>query len=293
MNHLERALDHQNHLGKYLTVLFVVFIGCFISFIPIAGIVDHYENTENVTLNQNLDLALGIFPFAISVLLMVFMIKRMHQRSIAEIMNGTKLIRWKKVFFSFIICAILFSFSFILEYWINKENFIFQFEWNTWIPLLFISFLFVPIVVAFEEISLRGYLAQGIGAWTRNRWLVIVITGTISILLNYNSNVKEFGFWLTMSVYLLGGLGYSLISVLDDGIESVIGIRTAFLLFHFLFVTDDSVPFQTPAMFKTLESTMEFSDVLFLMLFLGTLLLILYRKYRWDFSVLNQKIKYS
>jgi membrane protease YdiL (CAAX protease family) len=53
----------------------------------------------------------------------------------------------------------------------------------TGIPLAMLQFL--PLQTTFEELMIRGYLAQGIGAWTKTRWMVIVISITFAVILKH------------------------------------------------------------------------------------------------------------
>ena len=307
MKHLERALEHRDQWWKYpLTFLIAFPVGNLIGYIPLLGVVFYYYITQGIypkndildllsqyPISQNSILVLLLFPFVVSAIIMIVMVKRLHKISIKEIINGTKSIRWNKLFFSAVVWTVLMAIPLIYSYWGDKENFVFQFKWDTWLSLLVISILLMSIQTTFEEVIFRGYLAQGIGIWTRSRWLVILIPGiAFGLMHSFNPEVQKFGFWSVMPQYILFGLIFGLISVLDDGIECAIGAHTANNIFISLFVTYDSSALKTPAMFKVIEINPK-ADLIFIIITFVIFLLILHIAYKWDFSILNRKIKCS
>ena len=303
MKHLERALDRQNQWWKYIvTFLFSFAGGNLIGSLPLLGVILYYEtqgilsNPDNLLdfsvypISQNLNLALLLLPFAVNLILIALIAKRMHRRSINEIINGTKSIRWSKIFFSAIVWTTLMGSSLIYSYLVDKENFVFQLEWSTWLPLLVVSLLLIPFQTTFEEVLFRGYFAQGIGVWTGSRWLAILIPGIVfGLLHSANPEVKEFGFWIAMPQYVLFGLLFGLISVLDDGIECAMGAHAANNIFLSLFLTHDHAAFQTPSAFKVLKLNSEL-DLIFTVIIFLIFLFILHRAYQWNFSILNKRI---
>ena len=61
---------------------------------------------------------------------------------------------------------------------------------------------------------------QGIGAWTKSRWFTLILTSVMfGLMHSFNPEIKAYGFWLTMPQYILFGLLFGIITVLDDGIE--------------------------------------------------------------------------
>ena len=303
MKHLERAFDNQNQWWKYLATFLFSFVGgLLISTLVPLGVILYYKNQgipanlkspldlSVYSIDQNLNLGIVLLPFAISLILIAVMARQMHKRSITEIVNGTQSIRWNKFFFSAILWIALMSIAMVYSYLSNEENFVFQFQWSEWLPLLAISLLLIPLQATFEEVLFRGYFAQGIGAWTSSRWLAIIIPGiAFGLLHSANPEVKEFGFWLAMPQYVLFGLLFGLISALDDGIECAMGAHTANNVFLSLLLTHDHAAFQTPSVFKILELNPE-SDLIFTVILFGLFLFILYRVYKWDFSIVNKKI---
>jgi membrane protease YdiL (CAAX protease family) len=121
--------------------------------------------------------------------------------------------------------------------------------------------------------------------------LVILIPASLFALLHsFNPEVEEFGFWAAMPQYLIFGLLFGIIAVLDDGIELAIGMHTANNLLGSLLVTFKSSTLRTDAVFEQLNiNPME--DTL-AVLAAGVIAVIYFTyRYKWKFNVLNRKIE--
>jgi hypothetical protein len=65
-----------------------------------------------------------------------------------------------------------------------------------------------------------------------------------------NPEVKEYGFLTMMPQYILFGLIFGIITILDDGIEAAIGAHTANNAFLCIMVTSKSSALQTAALYE-------------------------------------------
>ncbi len=276
MKHLERALDGQNQFWKYLVNFLAAFIGGnLVGYIPLFIVIivktieaggaitpnpDNYADLTVFGISANLSLFLMMLPLVAGLFTCIALLRPLHNRSFAEVANGTKQIRWQRVFTGFGIWFLLYTLYLGISYAFNPDNFVFQFKISTFIPLLLISIFIIPLQTTFEELMFRGYLGQGIGAWTRNRWLVMIIPALLfGLMHSANPEVKEYGFWVTMPQYILFGLVFGLTTVLDDGIEISMGVHAANNIFAALFITNKSSVLQTPAVFnqQTVDAKME------------------------------------
>ncbi|MCE5331279.1 MAG: CPBP family intramembrane metalloprotease [Bacteroidales bacterium] len=306
MKHLERALDGQNQFWKYLVNFLAAFIGGnLVGSIPLFIVIivktieaggaitpnpDNYADLTVFGISANLSLFLMMLPLVAGLFTCIALLRPLHNRSFAEVANGTKQIRWQRVFTGFGIWFLLYTLYLGISYAFNPDNFVFQFKISTFIPLLLISIFIIPLQTTFEELMFRGYLGQGIGAWTRNRWLVMTIPALLfGLMHSANPEVKEYGFWVTMPQYILFGLVFGLTTVLDDGIEISMGVHAANNIFAALFITNKSSVLQTPAVFNqlTVDAKMETLALLFMSVVLIVALTIIYK---WDFKVLNKKV---
>ncbi len=305
MNHLEQTLDEQNHVWKYILLFLIGFlIIAFIGALPQLAIFMHIHqkygiiiNTINDLVHYGIDfnaiLTLNIFPFLIGLLILFILIKKLHGRSYSEVINGTHKIRWEHFFFSFAIWFFLMTLYLLIKYIIFPQNFIPQFQPDKFIILLIIVLLLLPFQTIYEEVMFRGYLMQGFASWTNNRLLPIIFTALIFGLLHiFNPEISEYGFWYVMPQYIIFGLLFGLITILDDGIETAMGAHTANNIFLCLIVTSEGSALQTYALLQEINIKISVIDNIELLIMGTIFIIILNFKYKWKFSVLNKKVKH-
>ncbi len=309
MKHLECARGNrkQNQWWKYLANIFISFAASnTIGIIPFAIVLIIYaiKNMDTIPLTpenimnfsalgipQNLILASMLFAFVIALVALIFFFKPFHKRTYQQVINGTNKIRWKHFFIGLSVWLAISALGLGLDLWLNPSNYVLQFDLSTFIPLVIITILLIPIQTTYEEITFRGYLAQGVAAYTTNRWWTIIIPGIgFGLLHAFNPEIAQHGFWLMMPQYIFFGLFFGLVTVLDDGIETAMGIHAANNMFICLFTTNSSSALQTPAVFNVTEVDPVGSGVS-LLIFSFVALIILWRIYKWNFSVLNKKIE--
>ncbi|MBP6455331.1 MAG: CPBP family intramembrane metalloprotease [Chitinophagaceae bacterium] len=306
MRFLENALGAKNEFWRYLILILASFLGgqllgavpLMITVFPklISGAVDYNAismssiDFKQFGISKNLGFVLMMLPFVTSIIIFYFLVKPIHSRSIQEVINGRHYIRWKRFFSAFIIWFTIMSIMLLIDFLLHPTNFKFQFSASTFFTLLFLSAILIPLQTAYEEILFRGYLTQGIGRWFKNRYLAILIPGVLFGLLHIaNPEITAHGFWLAMPQYVLFGLLFGLISVLDDGIELSMGAHAANNFFLSVFLTNASSALQTDALI--IQSNVNAGYDLMLFVIIAILFMyILARIYKWNFSILNKKI---
>jgi membrane protease YdiL (CAAX protease family) len=305
--YLESVLGKDNSFRKYI----VVIMGSLFSMWLIGGIImavavviyirregnfspemlGNIKNLYDLGLPDNFVYTLTLFPFVIGLITSWLLVEKMHGRTFAMTVNGRENIRWNHVFTGF---SFWFLMMFILggiSYFSHPDNFNLQFDSDKFITLLVVSLLLIPVQTTFEEYIFRGYLAQGVAAWTKNRWLVICVPALLFGLMHFsNTEVTKHGFWAMMPEYIIFGLFFGLIAVMDDGIELPIGIHAANNLFVCLFVTNEAASLRTPAIFSQVTID-KLAEVIGLVIVISIAVLFFYRKYKWDFAILNEKIR--
>ncbi len=307
MKHLERALDGQNQFWKYLVNIVGVFIGTnIIGAIPLMVVIafkvaqsggtlsSNPENSVDFSvygIPQNLAFCLMMFPFVLSLVTTVLLLKPLHKRMFSEVINGTKQIRWKRFFTAFGVWFVIAVVYFAIDYTLNPVTYNFQFDASKFILLLLLSLILIPIQTSYEELVFRGYLAQGIAAWTKNRWLTILIPSLLFGLMHaFNPEVKEYGFWVAMPQYVFFGLLFGFITILDDGIELAMGSHAANNMFLCLFITNKSSVLQTPAVFE--QTKINPNKETIVLIIMGVLVALIFSKiYKWNFTILNKRVE--
>ncbi|MDR1594974.1 MAG: CPBP family intramembrane metalloprotease [Prevotellaceae bacterium] len=310
MQYLENILGKDNSFWKYIVVILVTIIaisligGMFTGIALVVALLSrggdfspetfsNIKNLYDLGLSENFILVVNLIPFVVGLIALWLLVTGMHKRTFAETVNGTENIRWGRVFTGFAFWFLLMLVFLSINCISDPDNFVVQFDSSKFIPLLIIALLFIPLQTTFEEYMFRGYLAQGIATWTKNRWLVILIPGILFGLLHYtNTEVAEHGFWVTMPQYIIFGLFFGLIAVLDDGIELPVGMHAANNIFVCLFVTNDASSLRTPAILRQLEVSPQ-TETVSLLIAAALTVTYFYYRYKWNFNILNEKVKPS
>lgn len=243
-------------------------------------------------LNQNINLILMVFPFIIGLLAFFVLIKPLNNRTIKSVINGTNSFRWNRFVISALVWLILSGIYLFVCIRINPSNFSLNNATLTLVPLIIVAFLLIPFQASFEEILFRGYLMQGFTVLLRNRFFVIVITSVLFGLMHgLNPEVETFGFWTMMPQYILFGMIFGIITVLDDGIEAAMGAHTANNIFLIVMNTNESSALQSDALFRqhNIYPWTEFAALLIM----GILAIIIMKKiFRWKtFPVLFARVE--
>lgn len=306
MKHLERALDHQNQGWKYLVIILIGFIGGqLLGIIPLIAVVaskialqgNGSFNAEDLTnlskygISSNVSLILMLLPFVTSLIITVLLLKPLHKRTLTEVINGTRSFRWGRFFFAFLAWGLLLLALFGIEYFRDPGNYTFSFNPSAFLPLAVIAFLMIPLQTTYEELLFRGYLTQGIAAWTRNRWLAILIPGIAFGLIHIaNPEISEYGLLFTLPQYILFGIVFGAITILDDGIECTMGAHAVNNIFACLMLTFKASALQTDALF-TQHKIDAGHDLITFIVVCALFLVLLSRKYKWNFSVLQKRVE--
>jgi uncharacterized protein len=308
MNHLESAFKGKNSFWRYLlmfvTVLLVsntigalpLLLGLLIKSLSDPDIFSLFAANPNnygiLDFSSNSLLLIMLFPFIAGLAAFILLIGPMHARSVRAVINGTSKIRWKRFFVSFGIWMGLSALYFVAYLYLEPQNFSINNKSFSIVILAIISFALIPFQAAFEEMLFRGYLMQGFAVLVKNRWFPLIMTSLLFALMHgLNPEVKEYGLLNMMPQYILFGLIFGAITILDDGIEAAMGAHTANNVFLCIMVTSKSSALQTAALYE--QSTIHPWIESGALLAVGVLfILILKLIFRWEnFSPLAGKIK--
>lgn len=243
-------------------------------------------------LDPNMGLFMMLFPFLIGLLAFIILVKPLNYRTFKLTVNGTGTFRWNRFLVSALVWTILSAVYFFIYLKIDPSNFSLKNTSETLIPLILISLIFIPFQAAFEEVLFRGYLMQGFAVLLRNRWFPLVITSVLFGLMHaFNPEVEEFGFLTMMPQYILFGLIFGIVTILDDGIEAAIGAHAANNAFLCIMVTHDSSALQTPAVYEQ-QNVYPFTEFAALLVTGLVFLVIMKMILRWgSFSLVLSSVK--
>lgn len=234
-------------------------------------------------ISSNLFIFLLLLSFAIGLLGIWIVSRFLHKQNFRDLTTTRKKVDWKRIRLSFSIMAIVVLVTGLLDYFWNREDYIIQFDLSSFAVLFVISMLFIPLQTSFEEYFFRGYLMQGLGVITRNRWFPLVLTSLIFGGLHYfNPEVMQLGPWI-MLYYIGTGLFLGILTLMDEGMELSLGFHAANNLITILLVTADWTAFQSDSILKDISKPDgAVGELIFSLVFLYPLLLIYFsKKYHW------------
>ena len=293
MNFIKQANPYKKSIWSYIGGFLVSFIGGqTIGAIPLGiAIMFKISYSDSKTakidesniyklLDPNLFLFLMLFAFATSMVVLLLWIKIHHHQPLKPLITARKKIDWSRFRFAFITWGLVIVAITFLDYWESPEKYIFNFKPIPFLILLLISVIFIPIQAAYEEFVFRGYLMQGIGLHTKNRWMPLIVTSLIFGLLHLaNPEIEKLGYEVIL-IYIAMGFFFGIITLMDEGIELALGFHVVNNLITALLVTADWAAFQTESIFRDISEP----DVKFQFLSLLPLLVMLYifaKKYGW------------
>lgn len=234
------------------------------------------------TLNANATFFWMIFGFAIGLAILLLFVKKIHKQKLKDLTTTRRKIDWKRIGFGFMLIAIPSVIITLIDFYIQPEDYILQFEIKSFLVLLLIAVLFIPLQTSYEEYLFRGYLMQGIGINGKSRGLALIGTSVIFGMLHFfNPEMQMLGNGL-MIYYIGTGLLLGIMTLMDEGMELALGYHAGNNLIIALLVTTDWGVFQTPSILKDISEPSMGAEVLVTVLVLyPVFLFILAKKYKW------------
>ena len=292
--------NRESWWGYILTVILIVPVAVFLFSIPhgiiltskafgdeelMAKIASGDMAAMMSVLEPNLNLFLMLLPFVGMLLAVFFSTKIIHKNTIRELTTSREKIDWSRVFFAFGTWGYISATMIFLDYnFFTPENY----EWNLnlgpFLILCAIVILLLPIQTSAEEYLFRGYLMQGIGVISGNRWLPLILTSLAFGLMHYaNPEIAKFGN-VVYVFYIGSGLFAGIMTLMDEGMELALGWHAANNMVAALLVTADWTALQTHSMLKDISNpeSMPLGEVLIpVLVFFPAILLIFAKKYEW------------
>lgn len=248
----------------------------------IAKLTEHPNDLTVLGISSNAGLLMMLFPFIVALIAFILLVEPLNGRSLKKIINGTNSFRWNRFFISALIWGVISAIYLFVCLKADPSNYSLNNKSAMLIPLILISVLIFPFQAAFEEILFRGYLMQGFSVLLNNRLFPLIMTSILFGLFHgLNPEVKAFGFWTMLPQYVLFGLIFGIMTIMDDGIETAIGAHAANNAFLCVMLTNDSSALQTKALFvqHNIYPWLELST----MLFMGVLIIAVMKIiFKWD-----------
>lgn len=236
---------------------------------------------SSIGMSNNLGFFLLLLMFVSAFVSLYFMITIAHKKRFHHMFNPYERISWSKIRFSFILWTVLLGLGELVQFLIYPDQYYLTFNLSSFLPLIFISLLILPIQTTFEEIFFRSYLMQGLfNVFNHKLLVVIIVTVLFALVHGTNPEVSKYGVIPMMWYYVSAGLLLGMVTIYDHGLEIAIGIHAAMNIYSALIVGVGNSVVQTDAIWKVAEAHIWLTNVVFLV----QALLFIYickRKFTW------------
>ena len=294
--YIKQVFKVENDWWLYLIGVIIIGIAAIIGSIPhsiaifyfafsdgkdISSMKDPYELMSLI--DSNLNLFLMLLSFAVGLLALFFVIKFIHKQTINSLTTSRKKIDWSRFWFSFILWGHVTLIFIVIEYLFSPENFVLNFDLIPFLLLFTIAVIMVPLQTSFEEYLFRGYLMQGLGILSKNRWVPLFITSIAFGMLHIaNPEIEKVGYILLIH-YIGTGFLLGIMTLMDEGLELALGFHAANNLIASLLLTADWTAFQTNSIFKDIsDPSMGNLEIIFPVLVIYPFILFIFsKKYNW------------
>ena len=208
---LKQVYKGENEFWQYLVTILFVFVGYFVGQLPITfltasaikqddvedDLLNEFVDTMDFGLlgiDQNLTLFLLLLMFVVAMICLYIGITRIHKRGFLTVITARSSFDMSRFIFGFLLWMGMTIAVEAVGYFIEPENYIFQFQPMKFLILLVIVVLLMPIQTSFEEIFIRGYIMQGVSLLSKHRWVPLLVSSAIFGLMHFmNPEVTKFG----------------------------------------------------------------------------------------------------
>lgn len=285
---IEQAYKGNNKWWRVLLTSLLtsgIFIASIISYFLLSKeqIQASYDLMKDIP--NNISLIINLIPFAFLLGLLFLLVYIVNNRSILSLTTSRVKVDFKRIFFSFGLIVFISIAGFLISYYDDNSNIVWNFKPVNFFLLLFISLILFPFQIGLEEYLFRGYFMQQIGIAVRNRWFPLLFTSIVFGLLHTaNPEVAEMGYGV-MIFYIGTGLLLGIMTLMDEGMELALGFHFGNNLMVSLLLTSEFSALQTDALFKYsgVENTSGTLTemIISIVITYPIILFILAKKYQW------------
>ena len=291
MKYLEQTTTENKRFIDYIKGSLIFIFFNFLGQIPLSlyiisqsDLVGEFTSHQDLfsKLPSNLTLFLILLPFAVVLPFIYLVVTRLHQRSFISLITPRDRVDYNKILFSFFLWGTISALMVIFDYIMSPEDYVWNFKPLTFLILLFVSVVMIPLQTSMEELIFRGYLMQGFGVLFKNRLMPLLITSILFGLLHiWNPEIDKLGIHLIW-YYIGTGLFLGVITLMDEGLELALGFHAANNLVTALLVTASWTAFQTESLLiDNSEPLLGMELIITLVVIYPLLAIIFAKKYKW------------
>lgn len=283
---IEQAYKGNTSLFRYLFIP-VGFMG-FMALNYVALLTSEADTKELMTqmidqLGANTVLVINLLPLVLGFFFMLFWYKFILNLPLKSAISSRSRVDFKRIFFSFLLWGLLVGGLSFIEILSTPENYVWNFDKQKFMTFALIAVLLIPLQTSFEELLFRGHMIQGIGIHTKSRAAALMITSILFGLMHIaNPEVGELGYGI-LPYYIGTGFLFGIITLMDEGLELVLGFHAANNLIGALLVSAEWTAFRVDSLYIDISKP-EFNFTMWipLLVIYPLILLILAKKYKWS-----------
>ena len=291
MKYLEQTTTENKRFIDYIKGSLIFIFFNFLGQIPLSlyiisqsDLVGEFTSHQDLfsKLPSNLALFLILLPFAVVLPFIYLVVTRLHQRSFISLITPRDQVDYNKILFSFFLWGTVSALMVIFDYIMSPEDYVWNFKPLTFLILLLISVVMIPLQTSMEELIFRGYLMQGFGVLFKNRLMPLLITSILFGFLHiWNPEIDKLGIHLIW-YYIGTGLFLGVITLMDEGLELALGFHAANNLVTALLVTASWTAFQTESLLIDNSEPLLGMELIITFVVIYPLLAIIFaKKYKW------------
>jgi uncharacterized protein len=244
---LKAAHQGRNAWWRYvLAIPLILFFWFILGSIPYAAAL-LLQGFELGGVQEYLLLNLSFWFFGLGLAIATLSI---HRRSLLSLVSADKSIQWRRIAQGFAVWLALLLVSVAISYGLNPGQFEWTLNWGTWLRFLPLALIMTPIQTTVEELFFRGYLMQGLGLLTQQRWLVMLLSAIVFAVPHFANPEMAASPVVLALYYLLFGLVAALFTLKDNRLELIIGMHAANNLVGALLVGYPDSVFNTPTLMR-------------------------------------------
>lgn len=206
---------------RWVLVLLLTFVAAVTTGVLLMGILRTIFGSTSLG-----HLWLTFLSLAVYLPCLLFFARLFHGVPARAFLTSHPRFRWKRLFQAagFWLAAMLLTE--LVTFLFRPAAYHWHFDPATFPSVLVCALLVVPFQAAAEEALFRGYLLQGLTRLFRNPWVAMAATSLAFFALHAtNPEFQKFGLGFAIANYLVMGLFFGAIVLIDGGLEAAIGIH--------------------------------------------------------------------
>lgn len=207
----------------------------------------------------------------------------LHRKEFKRFLTGRRSFDWRRYLFGVFVALIVSLATFLVNRFVLRMEMTFQAPGGEFLVFLLFAIVLVPIQSGFEEVFFRGYILQGLMRFLRSKAVLAIAAGVIFMLPHLaNPEPRQYGYAPYMTALVSSGIFFSIMVLLDGGIELAAGYHAMSNLFMGMVANTAAAAIESPALFLIQTDTFRlFPDIFISVLGFMLALAILNLKYRW------------